>query len=213
MNSDSFDPAADGQAVEPDAPESPSRREFLETTGATVAASTVASFATPAMAQPTDAAAPRTAISVSVNGVRHEIEVEDRWTLAEMLRDGIGLTGAKIGCDRSECGACTVLMNGAPVYSCSQLAAWADGAEIRTVEGLAQNGNLSPLQQSFVDNNAPQCGFCTPGQLMSATALLEANPSPTADEARAALVGNLCRCSNYNAIVEAVVAAGEGGVA
>ncbi len=213
MNSDSFDPAADRQAVKPDAPESPSRREFLETTGATVAASTVASFAAPAMAQSTDTAAPRTAISVNVNGVQHEIEVEDRWTLAELLRDSIGLTGTKIGCDRSECGACTVLMNGVPVYSCSQLAAWADGAEIRTVEGLAQNGNLSPLQQSFVDNNAPQCGFCTPGQLMSATALLQANPSPTAVEARAALVGNLCRCSNYNAIVEAVVAAGEGGVA
>ena len=213
MNSDSFDPAAEKQAVEPDAPESPSRREFLESTGAAVAASTVVSFATPAMAQSTDASAPRTAISVSVNGVRHEIEVEDRWTLVELLRDAIGLTGTKIGCDRGECGACTVLMNGAPVYSCSQLAVWADGAEIRTVEGLAQNGRLTPLQQAFVDNNAPQCGFCTSGQLMSATALLEANPSPSADEARAALVGNLCRCSNYNAIVEAVVAAGEGGVA
>ena len=213
MNSDSFDPAADKRAVKPDAPESPSRREFLETTGATVAASTVVSFATPAMAQSADADAPRTAISVSVNGVRHEIEVEDRWTLAELLRDGIGLTGTKIGCDRSECGACTVLMNDAPVYSCSQLAVWADGAEIRTVEGLAQNGELTPLQQTFVDNNAPQCGFCTSGQLMSATALLAANPSPSADEARAALVGNLCRCSNYNAIVEAVVAAGEGGAA
>lgn len=213
MNSDSFDPAADKGAVEPDAPASPSRREFLETTGATVAASTVVSFATPALAQSTDAAAPRTMISVSVNGVRHEVEVEDRWTLAELLRDGIGLTGTKIGCDRSECGACTVLMNGAPVYSCSQLAVWADGAEIRTVEGLAQNGELTPLQQAFVDNNAPQCGFCTSGQLMSATALLAANPSPSADEARAALVGNLCRCSNYNAIVEAVVAAGEGGAA
>jgi len=218
MNSDSFDPAAQEQrqqqqAVEPDAPESPSRREFLETTGATVAASTVVSFATPAMAQSTDAAAPRTAIAVSVNGVQHEIEVEDRWTLADLLRDGIGLTGTKIGCDRSECGACTVLMNGAPVYSCSQLAVWADGAEIRTVEGLAQNGRLTPLQQAFVDNNAPQCGFCTSGQLMSATALLRANPSPTADEARAALVGNLCRCSNYNAIVEAVVSAGGGNTA
>ncbi len=213
MNSDLFDPAGERRAAGSEAPQSPSRREFLENTSAAAAAAAVVSFATPAMAQSTDAAAPRTAISVSVNGVRHEIEVEDRWTLAEMLRDGIGLTGAKIGCDRSECGACTVLMNGVPVYSCSQLAAWADGAEIRTVEGLAQNGNLSPLQQSFVDNNAPQCGFCTPGQLMSATALLEANPSPTAVEARAALVGNLCRCSNYNAIVEAVVAAGEGGVA
>ena len=128
--------------------------------------------------------------------------------LAELLRDGIGLTGTKIGCDRSECGACTVMLNDAPVYSCSQLAVWADGAEIHTVEGLARNGALSPLQQAFIDHNAPQCGFCTPGQLMSATALLQANPSPTAEEARAALVGNLCRCSNYNAIVEAVVAAG-----
>ena len=213
MNSDSFDPAAGRQATDPNAPKSPSRREFLETTGAAVAASTVVSFATPAMAQSADAAAPRNAISLTVNGVRHEVEVEDRWTLAELLRDGIGLTGTKIGCDRSECGACTVLMNGAPVYACSQLAVWAAGAEIRTVEGLAQNGQLSPLQQAFVDNNAAQCGFCTPGQLMSATALLQANPSPTADEARAALVGNLCRCSNYNAIVEAVVAAGEGGLA
>ena len=218
MNSDSFDPAAQEQrqqqqAVEPDTPESPSRREFLETTGATVAASTVVSFATPAMAQSADAAAPRTAITFSVNGVQHEVEVEDRWTLAELLRDGVGLTGTKIGCDRSECGACTVLMNGAPVYSCSQLAVWADGAEIRTVEGLAQNGRLTPLQQAFVENNAPQCGFCTSGQLMSATALLQGNPSPSADEARAALVGNLCRCSNYNAIVEAVVAAGGGDTA
>lgn len=218
MNSDSFDPAAQEQrqqqqAVEPDTPESPSRREFLETTGATVAASTVVSFATPAMAQSADAAAPRTSITFSVNGVQHEVEVEDRWTLAELLRDGVGLTGTKIGCDRSECGACTVLMNGAPVYSCSQLAVWADGAEIRTVEGLAQNGRLTPLQQAFVDNNAPQCGFCTSGQLMSATALLQGNPSPSADEARAALVGNLCRCSNYNAIVEAVVAAGGGDTA
>lgn len=213
MNPDSFDPAAEKQAVAPDAPESPSRREFLESTGATVAASTVVSFATPAMAQSAESTAPRSAITLTVNGVRHEIEVEDRWTLAELLRDAIGLTGTKIGCDRSECGACTVLMNGEPVYSCSQLAVWADGAGIRTVEGLAINGELSPVQQAFVENNAPQCGFCTSGQLMSATALLAANPAPTADEARAALVGNLCRCSNYNAIVEAVVAAGEGGVA
>ena len=213
MSSDSFDPAAQEQAVPPDAPQSPARREFLENTGAAVAATSVVSFATPVMAQSGDSSAPRSAITVSVNGVRHELEVEDRWTLAELLRDGIGLTGTKIGCDRSECGACTVMMNGAPVYSCSQLAVWADGAEIRTVEGLAVNGELSPLQQAFVDNNAPQCGFCTSGQLMSATALLAANPAPTADEARAALVGNLCRCSNYNAIVEAVVAAGEGGVA
>jgi len=162
----------------------------------------------------TDSAA-TTSIRLRVNGVTHSVDVEDRWTLVEVLRDQLDLTGTKIGCDRSECGACTVLMNGKPVYSCSQLAVWADGAEITTVEGLAQNGELSTLQQAFVDNNGPQCGFCTPGQLMTATALLNNTRTPNADQVRSALVGNLCRCSNYNAIVEAVVSAGEikGGVA
>ena len=150
----------------------------------------------------------RTVIRLHVNGIRHRVEVEDRWTLAELLRDHLHLTGTKIGCDRSECGACTVLMNGKPVYSCSQLAVWTDGANVQTVESLAQNGRLSPLQQAFIDHNAPQCGFCTPGQLMTATALLDAVPKPDAAQVKQALVGNLCRCSNYNAIVEAVVAAG-----
>ena len=150
----------------------------------------------------------RTAIRLHVNGVSHRVEVEDRWTLVELLRDQLDLTGTKIGCDRSECGACTVLMNGQPVYACSQLAVWADGADVQTVEGLAQNGRLSPLQQAFIDHNAPQCGFCTPGQLMAATALLNTVPRPDAAQVQHALVGNLCRCSNYNAIVEAVVAAG-----
>jgi len=149
-----------------------------------------------------------TMITLNVNGVSHRLEVDDRWTLAELLRDHLDLTGTKIGCDRSECGACTVLMDGNPVYSCSQLAVWADGAEVQTVEGLAQNGRLTPLQQAFIDYNAPQCGFCTPGQLMTATALLNAVPHPDAEQVKQALTGNLCRCSNYNAIVEAVVAAG-----
>jgi len=156
-------------------------------------------------------ASPRTPITLNVNGVSHSVEVEDRWTLAELLRDHLDLTGTKIGCDRSECGACTVLMNGKTVYACSQLAVWADGAEVQTVEGLAQNGRLTPLQQAFIDHNAPQCGFCTPGQLMAATALLKVIPRPDADQVNRALAGNLCRCSNYNAIVEAVVAAGEQG--
>jgi aerobic-type carbon monoxide dehydrogenase small subunit (CoxS/CutS family) len=150
----------------------------------------------------------RTAISLTVNGVSHRVEVEDRCTLVELLRDQLDLTGTKIGCDRSECGACTVLLNGQPVYACGHLAVWADGADIQTVEGLAQNGRLSPLQQAFIDHNAPQCGFCTPGQLMTATALLNTIPRPDAAQVKHALVGNLCRCSNYNAIVEAVVAAG-----
>ena len=171
-----------------------------------------------ATAEATDAvltAPSRTAISLTVNGVRHHIDVEDRWTLVELLRDHLGLTGTKIGCDRSECGACTVLLNGQPVYACSHLAVWADGADVQTVEGLARDGQLSPLQQAFIDYNAPQCGFCTPGQLMMATALLNTVPRPDAEQVKQALVGNLCRCANYNAIVEAVVAAGtyQGGAA
>ena len=193
-------------------PESQSRRDFLEGTGATVVAGAAATaLGIPvASAQQTGSITARTAIILVVNGVRHSVEVEDRWTLAELLRDRLDLTGTKIGCNRSECGACTVLMNGQPVYSCSQLAVWADGASIQTVEGLARNGQLSPVQEAFVENNGPQCGFCTPGQLMTATALLNSNPSPNSVEVREAMVGNLCRCSNYNAIVEAVVAAGEG---
>jgi aerobic-type carbon monoxide dehydrogenase small subunit (CoxS/CutS family) len=191
------------------------RRDFLGGTGAAI----VAAKAVPLKAQeprqeevePEVADVPKTAITVTVNGIRHSVEVEDRWTLNELLRDHIGLIGSKIGCNRGECGACTVLLDGEPVYSCSTLAVWVDGQEILTVEGLEQNGNLTPLQQAFMEHNAPQCGFCTSGQLMSATALLERNPQPTAGEVRQALAGNLCRCSNYNAIVEAVLAAAETG--
>ena len=193
-------------------PESQSRRDFLEGTGATMVAGAAATaLGIPAAsAQQTGNISARTAITLVVNGARHSVEVEDRWTLAELLRDRLDLTGTKIGCNRSECGACTVLMNGQPVYSCSQLAVGVDGASIQTVEGLARNGQLSPVQEAFVENNGPQCGFCTPGQLMTATALLNSNPSPNSEEVREAMVGNLSRCSNYNAIVEAVVAAGEG---
>src|SRR4029450_9181083 len=191
-------------------PTATSRRACLEGAGSTVVA--------PAAGQslgnaPTDAAASamtapaRTAISLTVNGVSHSVEVEDRWTLVELLRDQLDLTGTKIGCDRSECGACTVLLNGQPVYACAHLAVWADGADVQTVEGLARDGHLSPLQQAFIEHNAPQCGFCTPGQLMMATALLHTIPRPDAAQVQQALVGNLCRCANYNAIVGAVVAA------
>ena len=192
-------------------PTATSRREFLEGAGSTVVATAAVQalgIATAEAAASALTAPSRTAIRLHVNGVSHSVEVEDRWTLVELLRDQLDLTGTKIGCDRSECGACTVLMNGNPVYACSQLAVWADGAEVQTVEGLAPNGRLSPVQQAFVDHNAPQCGFCTPGQLMTATALLNTVPRPDAAQVKQALVGNLCRCSNYNAIVEAVVAAG-----
>jgi len=190
-----------------------SRREFLEGTGVDLVAATAAPVihaqdpdAGPAAIQ-ADPAVPRTTIRVVVNGASHRVEVEDRWTLVELLRDRLGLTGTKIGCDRGECGACTVLLDDKPVYSCSNLAVWADGRAIQTIEGLAREGHLDPLQQAFMDHDAPQCGFCTSGQLMSAKALVTANPHPTADEVRAAMTGNICRCSNYNRYVEAVLAA------
>ena len=187
-----------------------SRRRFLEGTGVAIAAAT----ATPALAAQRPGSLPpqtRTRIRLTINGVAQRIEVEDRWTLVELLRDHAGLTGTKIGCDRGECGACTVLLDGRPVYSCSQLAVWADGRTVQTVEGLARDGRLSRLQQAFVDHNAAQCGFCTSGQLMAATALLARNPRPTSPQVRAGMTGNLCRCSNYNAIVEAVLSASVGG--
>jgi aerobic-type carbon monoxide dehydrogenase small subunit (CoxS/CutS family) len=183
-----------------------SRRTFVETTGAgLVVASSVplaAQEAAPALP-----AAPRTPIRLMVNGTEHRVEVEDRWTLVEVLRDHLALTGTKIGCDRGECGACTVLLDGKPVYSCSQLAVWADGRTVQTVEGLANNGHLHPLQEAFIEHDGPQCGYCTSGQLMIAKALLDHNPHPTADEVRHAMTGNICRCSNYNRYVESVLAA------
>ncbi len=196
------------------------RRHFLEGTGAALVVAGVPRLGASEVPgeetlEQEVAAVPLTAIRVTVNGTEHRMNVEDRWTLNELLRDHLGLTGSKIGCDRGECGACTVLLDGDPIYSCSTLAVWADGRAVETVEGLEREGAVSPLQQAFMDHNAPQCGFCTPGQLMTATALLDRNPRPTAEETRAAMVGNLCRCSNYNAIVEAVLAAagtsGSGG--
>jgi aerobic-type carbon monoxide dehydrogenase small subunit (CoxS/CutS family) len=190
-----------------------SRRGFLKGSGAAlVAAGVVTPADTVGPAQDQQAsAAPRTPVSFTVNAAQQRLEVEDRWTLVEVLRDHLGLTGTKIGCERGECGACTVLVDGAPVYSCSTLAVWMEGRSVRTVEGLARNGELSPLQRAFIEHNAPQCGFCTSGQLMASTALLERNPTPTADDVRSALTGNLCRCANYNAIVEAVLAAASAG--
>ena len=194
-----------------------SRRKFLEGTGAALAVATTAPSleaqrpAVNAAASETDPSVPRTMIRVVVNGSERRVEVEDRWTLVELLRDHLQLTGTKIGCDRGECGACTVLLDGKPIYSCSNLAVWADGKSVQTVEGLAQNGRLDPLQQSFIEHDGPQCGFCTSGQLMSAKGLLTRNPHPTADDVRAGLTGNLCRCSNYNHYVEAVLAAAKGG--
>src|SRR2546428_1027261 len=200
--------------MRPTDPPGISRRDFLETTAATVVVATTlapaidgqAPVGAPALVQP-DPAVPRSAIRVTVNGAARRLDVEDRWTLAELLRDHRGLTGTKVGCDRGECGACTGRLDGRPVYSCSLLAVWADGIAVQTVEGLARGPGLDPLQQAFVDHDGPQCGFCTSGQLVTARALLDRHPRPRADEVRAALVGNLCRCSNYQRYVEAVLAA------
>ena len=186
-----------------------SRREFLEQSGAVIVAATAAP-ALQAQNSPNiapDPSVPRSTIRVTINGTARRIEVEDRWTLVELLRDHLGLTGTHIGCDRGECGACTVLIDGKAGYSCSQLAAWMDGRSVQTVEGLAKNENLDPLQKSFIEHDAPQCGFCTSGQLMSARALLNRNPHPNAEEVRAGMTGNICRCGNYNHYVESVLAA------
>jgi aerobic-type carbon monoxide dehydrogenase small subunit (CoxS/CutS family) len=185
-----------------------SRRNFLEVTAAGIAATAALPAGTAIAKEETAAPAPASTITVVVNGKERRADVEDRWTLAEFLRDALQLTGTKVGCDRGECGACTVLLDGTPIYACSYLAVWADKRKVETVEGLAAGATLHPLQKAFVEHDAPQCGFCTSGQLMSAKALLAANPRPSAEEVRQALTGNICRCSNYNHYVDAVVAAG-----
>ncbi len=148
-------------------------------------------------------------IKLTVNGRSHESEVEARTLLVHYLRDDLGLTGTKIGCDTSQCGACVVRMNGSTVKSCTCLAVQADGAEVTTIEGLAQDGNLHPVQEAFWDNHGLQCGYCTAGMIMTVTELLERNPNPTAEEVRAGLEGNICRCTGYHNIVKATLAAAE----
>jgi carbon-monoxide dehydrogenase small subunit len=150
-------------------------------------------------------------VSVDVNGERIEQEVPARRLLVHFLRDDLGLTGTHVGCDTGNCGACTIHLNGMPVKSCMLLAVQADGGQIRTVESLAPDGELTALQKSFNEHHALQCGYCTPGMLMSASALLERNPHPTEEDVRVALQGNICRCTGYVNIVEAVVAVGRAG--
>jgi carbon-monoxide dehydrogenase small subunit len=144
-------------------------------------------------------------ISLKVNGEHVRIPVEDNWSLLRVLREELALTGTKEGCGKGECGACTVLLDGVPVNSCLVLAREVDGREVRTIEGEAGDGNLSDLQQAFLDNGAIQCGFCTAGMVMSARALLARNPDPTEEEVMEAISGNLCRCTGYKPIVAAVL--------
>ena len=145
-------------------------------------------------------------ITVTVNGVRHEADVEERELLVYFLREGLGLTGTNVGCDTSSCGTCTIHVNGESVKSCTLLAVQADGTEITTIEGLATNGELHPMQAAFQAHHGLQCGYCTPGMIMAATSLLKENPNPSEDEIRHGLEGNLCRCTGYQNIVKAVSA-------
>jgi carbon-monoxide dehydrogenase small subunit len=143
-------------------------------------------------------------VRVKVNGGEHEAEIEPRVLLVHFIRDVLGLTGTHVGCDTTSCGACTVLLDGRPVKSCTLFAVQADGAEIRTIEGMSQGGQLHPLQEGFKEEHGLQCGFCTPGMILSAYALLQKNPHPTEKEIRWGISGNLCRCTGYQNIVKAV---------
>ena len=146
-------------------------------------------------------------IAITVNGTQHEAEVEPRELLVYFVRERLGLTGTKVGCDTTSCGACTVLLDGESVKSCTVLAVQSDGREVTTIEGLAPDGGLHPLQEAFHRHHALQCGFCTPGMVMAVAGLLAEQPNPSAEEIRLGLEGNLCRCTGYQNIVEAVQAA------
>ncbi len=150
-----------------------------------------------------------THMTVTVNGTQHEADVEPRTLLVYFLREQLGLTGTVVGCDTSSCGACTVLVNGESVKSCTMLAVQADGNDITTIEGLAQDGSLHPMQQAFHEHHGLQCGYCTPGMILAAVSYLKENPDPTEIDVRLALEGNLCRCTGYHNIVKAVLAAAE----
>ena len=149
-------------------------------------------------------------LKIKVNGQPYELYIKPKTLLVQVLRDHIGLTGTKRGCNDSSCGACTVMLNGMSVKSCSVLALQANGYEVVTVEGLAKENKLSPLQRAFLDHGSYQCGFCTPGMLMSSTALLAENPTPTKEEIKEGIDGNICRCTGYNSIIRAVTAVVKG---
>lgn len=197
-----------------DRPEGLSRRQFLGVTGALAGAGIVARKA---VAEEGDPSRPEGGLgpgpvdyTLKVNGTVQKVSAEPRATLLDVLRNPLDLTGAKAACDRGECGACTVLVDGRAVYACMTLALQARGREIRTVEGLSKGDQLHPVQKAFIEHDGFQCGFCTPGQVMSTVALLEANPSPSALDIRAGLCGNICRCGAYKGIFQAAAAAAKG---
>jgi aerobic-type carbon monoxide dehydrogenase small subunit (CoxS/CutS family) len=144
-------------------------------------------------------------LALTVNGKKVEADIDTRMTLAEFLREGLDLTGTKVGCNRGECGSCTVILDGIAVYACTMLAVEASGREVLTIEGLGHENELHPLQQAFIEHDALQCGYCTPGMILSIEALLQKNPKPTSDEVRTAIDGNLCRCGSYPNIIAATL--------
>ncbi|HUJ01829.1 MAG TPA: (2Fe-2S)-binding protein [Usitatibacter sp.] len=206
--SSSHDPDHSGNA------EGITRREFLKGTGAAIAGSTVLAAPLRAAALPQEAAhdarraeGGKLPASLRVNGVEHRLDVEPQATLAEVLRDTLGLTGTKIGCDGGACGACTVWLDGDPIASCMMLATDAAGHEVVTIEGLARGEELHPVQSAFIAHDAVQCGFCTPGLVMSCAALVERNREPTADDVKAAICGHVCRCGSVPHAIDATLAA------
>jgi xanthine dehydrogenase YagT iron-sulfur-binding subunit len=187
------------------------RRQFMASVG-TAAAVAAVSGRVVAGEEKTDVVLPAeklSKITLSINGQRQRLVVEPRWSLLYVLRERLGLTGTKVGCERGECGACTVLMDGIPRYACMTLACEAEGTSITTLEGLMSGDELGPVQQAFLEEDAYQCGYCTPGQIMATEGLLRANPSPTLDEIRKGTSGNLCRCGAYAHIAKAVRKAAE----
>jgi aerobic-type carbon monoxide dehydrogenase small subunit (CoxS/CutS family) len=198
------EPKAGTQAVNPRL----SRRRFIKAVIAGSAAAASTSGITNAMAQEEFRGGVERLISLNINGRARRVDVMPQETLAYTLRYKLGLTGTKIGCNRGECGACTLLIDGVPNYSCSTLTHSVRARQVTTIEGLqAADGTLHPVQQAFVDELGPQCGFCTPGQVMSAVALLEENPNPSREDARQALSGNLCRCGAYDHYLNGVMRA------
>jgi xanthine dehydrogenase YagT iron-sulfur-binding subunit len=182
------------------------RRQFMKSIG-TVAAVTVVAGRVTASEEKEDmvlTAEKLSKITLTINGRRHRLAVEPRWSLLYVLRERLGLTGTKVGCERGECGACTVLIDGIPRYACMTLAVEAQGASITTLEGLMNGDELGPVQQAFLEEDAFQCGYCTPGQVMAAEGLLRTNPRPSLDEIRKGMSGNLCRCGAYVHIFKAV---------
>ena len=183
-----------------------SRRGFIQLVGAGALATTLydGGKPVPALADGAIEKGEMVHVRLQVNGRRHRFKVEPRWTLLDVLRDKLGLTGPKLGCGRGECGACTVLIDGRPRYACLTLAAEAEGKEITTIEGLMKGDELGPVQKAFWENDAMQCGYCIPGQIVAAEGLLRATPDPSLDEIRRGMSGNLCRCGSYAHIFKAV---------